>query len=200
MSIQQRLLKARYSEQNIRLSTNDFTSSGLYTVNQFHRKYRKQIEEVVDKSLKTILYPTVKDRYYKDNHKKITEDYIKYCYSKSKTNNRLIVNKLIIPLAYYIINNHRYNTYEHIGISITTGILQHMRKAIMRVMILNKELPLIFDRVNPASNGYYPLYKPMLVKTTADMRDKLYNIALPLAYEYIRFHKKYNPELKDIEV
>jgi hypothetical protein len=70
-----------------------------------------------------------------------------------------------------------------------------MRKAIMRKMILLGELPLLFDRVSPASNGYYPLYKPMRIPTTSILRDNLYHIALPLAMKYIEFHKKYNKEL-----
>lgn len=188
MSIQTRLLKARYSEQNIRLSYKDIY---FKTKQYFYHTNREQLETTVQLVINQVLYPVKKDKYYKDNHQKIVEDYLKYC-NTPKTNKLLFTQKVLLPIRYYILNKHLYNnTYEHIGISITVGILQHMRKAIMKQMILRKELPLIYDRTSPSSNGYYPLYKPMLNKTTAVMRDNIYNLSIDLVLKHIEFHKRY---------
>ena len=186
-NIQARLRTSRYSEQYIKLPTyNELKQSGLSTSKLFTNKYGGEKSELTDLSIKMIsLYsnPPVKDRYFKTNHKQIVDDYLYVC-NKTKHYRYILLNKLIIPLAYYLINKDRYDTFEHYGISWINNAIWHMRKYIIKIKTNNK----VFDRVSPKSNGIYPLYKPMTIKSLSVLRDTMYNLLIDITLKYIKFH------------
>lgn len=185
-NIQERLRTQRYSIQQIRLPQ---YSSLPKTTKTFTNKYGGKDSILTDLSIKVMnLYikPPKTDKYYLTNHKQIIDDYIIYSKSNIRHYRYITLNKLIIPLVYYIINNNQYNsTFEYYGIAWTNNVLWCMRKYIIQMKYDNK----VFDRVSPCSNMYYPLVKPMKNNAVGELRDSLYDLLIDIAFAYIKHHK-----------
>ncbi len=189
-NIQHRLREARYSKQQIRLSYDEFKRCNLKTSNYFTDIYggsNKEIDHLATKLLALYSNPPVKDKHYKTNHKQVVSDYIATLKSNRPVR-YLVLNKLIIPIAYFIINYDRYKTYEHIGITITTNILNHMRHRILNQRYLSGLIPCVRSFNEPSTAMYYPLVKPMALRATGVLRDRLYDLAIDMTYKYLDFH------------
>jgi hypothetical protein len=186
MSIQTRLLKARYGEYNIHLPTN----KELYNHLGRPPKYRidsLKIKDISDDYINLFINPPKKDRYYKE-HKKLMDDYIAENPSRSKT---ILTYDAIIRLAYFLANPDIYhNNFQVFAPSWISHTLFSMRKYIMKQRMRDGRLPTLYNFTSPSSGGYYKLPKPMLNKTNILIANKCYDLLESRAIRYLELAAK----------
>ena len=171
-----RLYKARYGEYGFRLPARSELDKTVPTLTDKERK-RYKPEQYINKLMDTMLNPPKKDIYYK-YHKQLVSDYLVLNQQKAKFR---LVTSVARRIAYFNLNPHLYdNNYSHYAILIVSHILFSMRKTILRQMITDKKIPVLYDFNNPASNGYYPLPKPMTNPVNIKLGNHIYDILSPL--------------------
>ena len=186
MGIQERLRKARYSEQSIYMPNRDeLLDSGLMINDKLiNDRLNFHIAKVRSRCMDILYNPPIKDRYYKYNHSKLVNDY-KECNFRSNG----FISTLTMPrLSYYILNSHRYgDTFEYYGVSWAVSNMFEMRKSVMERWKKEGKIPNnIYDVSTPASHQFYPLYKPMTNRCMLAIAYKLYDILIPISLQLIR--------------
>ena len=182
MSIQQRLLKARYSQYNLHMpSKKDL----LLAVPNISRRHRENLVSLCLKDFMNVfIEPPKKDKHYK-TYRTTIDDYLILSTRKNQAEMTHYAIKLFI---YYLRNSEEYyGNYENFCIPFVSHFLFTMRKYKMRHMMYNGEIPMLYDLVCPQSNGYYPFPKPMGNMATVSMGNRLWNILEPVAIRYMSY-------------
>lgn len=179
MGIQQRLLKARYSEYNLHMPHRD----ELVDLNlPKHIVYQINTRELVPQFISLLTNPPIKDRYYKVEMKKLVEEYIEL---GGQGRAAAILNKAIKYIIFFYRNPNLYqNNLSLFSIPFLSFILFDIRQHNMNKLYKLGKLPAIWDKTNPASNGYYKLPKPMTNKCTIALSLKIIDILEPKVVLY----------------
>ena len=131
-----------------------------------------------------LLTPNNKDRYYetyipliKDFYAEV--DKVKTSGRRPRVESELYNQQLVRKLAYYIRYPQYFaHSFEHYAITWMFNLQMSMRSYIMRQRIARGELPPIWNKSIPATNGYYKLPKPMgnqaMYSMAADIYDVVY--------------------------
>lgn len=125
-----------------------------------------KVHKVSDDILKLLLNPPKTDKYYKESHKKIMDDYIKLGGGHGR-NITFILHKAIKNLYYFRTYPQLYaNNLELFSIPLLSAIMFDIRQFNMNKLYKLGKLPAVFNKHHPSSNGRYKLYKPMTNKCT----------------------------------
>lgn len=183
MGIQERLKRARYGE-------NGYITPKNYQIKEKfgipHPQWLKNLnlQEIEDDIWDALANP-YKDKYYRTNHKQIIDDF-KDLPNYRKKLRYMIHNYLIRQLAYFILHPQQYNNnFENFAINWVVSSM-----FFMRTRILKNKYPNIRGIWEPSYNGLYPLYKPMLPKTTLLIAHRLHTILEPKLDKYLLWIEK----------
>ena len=188
MGIQQRLLKQRYSAMNLRTPTKEeLKDGGLINI-----RFRSVSPINLSKIRAILLTPNKKDCYYETYIPLINDFYAEV--EKVKTSGRqprveseLYNQQLVRKLAYFIKNPQYYgHSFQHYSITWMFNLLMSMRSYIMRQRIARGELPPIWNKSLPETNGYYKLPKPMGNNAMYSLAANIYDIVYDDAMRYLR--------------
>jgi len=173
MNIQDRLREQRYGKYYIQVPNNDVMNNKnrnhLYALSK-HDIYNKV----------KLIYTTQSKGKYSRYTTKLVSDYFMYLNqsrSRSSSSWTYIVLQQYRRYLYFKANRYLYyNDFSVYATSFYVSILFQMRKYVMYNMTKEGLIPKGIDYNNPASNGYYPLPKPLSVSKTTELGQLLFDI------------------------
>jgi hypothetical protein len=187
MGIQQRLLKQRYSAMNLRTPTKEeLNECGLTNV-----RFRSVSPISLSKIRAILLTPNKKDSHYetylpliKDFYAEV--DKVKTSGRRPRVESEIYNQQLVRKLAYYIRYPQYFaHSFEHYAITWMFNLQMSMRSYIMRQRIARGELPPIWNKSIPATNGYYKLPKPMGNPSMYSIAGDIYDIVYSDVIRYL---------------
>ena len=179
MGIQERLKRQRYGEHCIFMPTNDDIKHLKVNRNMRYSLKKKNTNSLV---LNSFINPPKKDKYF-SGYYKLINDYARYqSNSDGKSLTYIVETILISKLAYFLENSKIYNNnFNQYSQSWLFGAMCSMRKYVMYKKMKAGEIPILYDLNNPASNGYYPIPKPMNNPAMIALGEHLYELLHPYA-------------------
>lgn len=172
MSIQDRLIRDRYSEININVPNwDELKANSLCGREVIYKINKHNIKQKVFN-----IYFTKATCKYKETYNSLLDDYLSFDLHKTKSWT-YITSLLYRRFLYFHINSNLYNNnYQYYSIPLYNSTLFQMRKAIMKQLVVTKQIPPIRDFNKPYTNGFYPLVKPLPLKETRKRADMLWGV------------------------
>jgi len=183
MGIQERLKRQRYGEHHVIMPNKDEIS---YIKTSRNLRYALKSDDIYNKVFQLFLTPPVKDRYFK-NYITVIKDYKHYAGDlNSNRGFTFIVEQILIKKMVYFLHNkqmysHNFEVYSQ---SWLFGALCSMRKYVMKQLMKENKIPVLYDLNNPASNGYYKLVKPMNNRAMKALGSRMFDLLYPYVKEY----------------
>ena len=159
-SIQEKLKKQRYGEFVLKMPSKLEVAKHIEPSNRTTR-WRINKLDLSNRFISLLQNPPKRDRYYK-YYMIVINDFVALPeVTKNSATRRILASTIRLITYFYLFPHKYYDNYEVFGIPLMSHILFSMRKTIMKHKRTIGEIPMIFDFVNPQSNGYYKFPKPM---------------------------------------